>query len=88
MSHQGRVIADVITGKDGAYSFKELLPGKYDISCFKTGYRKRIIYEIPVVENYRTHNDVALSLLNNWHEERKPNIMYYEDRKDNKIEKL
>ena len=88
LSHGGKVIIDIITGVNGTYNFKELTPGKYDISLFKTGYRKRIIYEIPVIENFLTRNDLVLSKLNNWQEERKPVIQYYQELKDNKIEKM
>jgi len=88
LSHAGSVVAEAMTGKDGTYSFKELAPARYNISYFKTGYRKKIITDVPVVENHTTHNDVILMILYNWYEERNPKIKAYEDMKQHKIEKM
>ncbi|MFI5196079.1 MAG: carboxypeptidase-like regulatory domain-containing protein [Chitinophagales bacterium] len=88
LTHEGKVISDLITGVNGTYEFKGLLPGRYDISCFKTDYRKHIINEIPVLENHLTRIEIKLLVLNDWREERNPKTVYYEDLKDTKIEKL
>ena len=88
LSYQGRTIANVKTGADGNYTFKALSAGRYDIVCSKDGYRKRLVYEVPVVENYLTHNDLDLARTNTWYNARKTNVQYYEDRTNTKIEKM
>lgn len=88
LSYKGRTIGSATTGKDGNYSFKALSAGRYDVVWSKDGYRKRIVYEIPVVENYLTHNDLDLARTNTWYNARKTNVQYYEDRTNAKIEKM
>ena len=88
ISHTGKVVADANTGADGMYTFYDLIAGHYDISYFKTEFRKRIITQVPVVENFLTTNDIQLSPINSWKEERSPKIELYEDLKDHKIEKM
>lgn len=87
LSYKGDGIAEATTGADGAYSFKELNPDQYDLSFFKTGYQKRIVNEIPVVETYVSGSEVALHKLTGWYEERHPKELTFEQLKHHSIEK-
>ena len=88
LSRETRVILSVETDDNGNYSFGELRPGTYNISCYKEGYRKRIIQQIPVVETFYTHNDLIISKIEDRYDERTPKIQYYEKLATKKVEKM
>lgn len=85
---KGDVVLSVVTGDNGTYTFSELLPGIYEISCYKYEYRKKVINQIPVIETYLTNNDITMTKARTSKEERTPVMEYYDDGKNHKLQKM
>lgn len=85
--HNGTTVVQVTTGDDGAFRFPQLAPGHYELTCFKTGYRKRVVQEVPVVEDHRSTCGFKMFLVENWQDERSPSINIFENLKMHNIEK-
>lgn len=86
--HDGTTVLQVVTGEDGSFVFKELAPGHYELTCSKTGYRKRVVQEVPIIEEQHSTCGFKMFLVENWHDERAPSINVFENLKIHNIVKL